>query len=62
MATTFSLKSTEQSIEIEGGYELESTAAGLLTVPEPNVIPPPGNALKAWLQVLSAFFVFFNTW
>ena len=60
MATTSSLE--EHSKEIEGDYELESSAAGILTVPEPNVISPSDSALKAWMQVLSAFFVFFNTW
>ena len=60
MATTFSLE--EHSKEIEGDYGLESAAAGILTVPEPNVIPPSDSALKAWVQVFSAFFVYFNTW
>jgi MFS family permease len=28
----------------------------------PGMIPPPNGGLKAWLQVVGAFGVFFNTW
>lgn len=27
-----------------------------------SVSPPPDGGLVAWLQVLAAFFIFFNTW
>lgn len=29
---------------------------------EKDVSPVPDSGIKAWLQVLGAFFLFFNTW
>ena len=31
-------------------------------IPEPGPGPPPNGGLTAWLQVLGAFFLNFNTW
>lgn len=66
MVTRLSLKSPADGSMIGEYHELESTTNELSAVPEPSLptrIPTPSNnALKAWMQVLSAFFVFFNTW
>lgn len=66
MVTRLSLKSTANGRMIEEYHELESPTTGFSAVPEPSVptrvSTPSDSALKAWMQVLSAFFVFFNTW
>lgn len=43
-------------------HDLESTPAVVSVEPENDTPHHSGAGLKAWLQVLSAFFVFFNTW
>lgn len=51
---------------IEEYHELESTTNEFSAVPESSVPTHisilSDSALRAWMQVLSAFFVFFNTW
>ncbi len=41
---------------------LETPMAAISSDRAGNASHHPGGGLKAWMQVLSAFFVFFNTW
>jgi hypothetical protein len=51
----------EQAADAEAG--LDEKAPGEPPKPAgPPGGPPPNGGLKAWLQVLGGFFLFFNTW
>ena len=61
MARNFSLKSTD-SREDGQDLELSSTMPAGSILPTRDGILSSVGVLKAWMQALSTFFVFFNTW
>lgn len=53
----------EAAYEAAAGEETIATPDnGVVARPPPPVSPPPDGGLKAWLQVLGGFMLFFNTW
>jgi hypothetical protein len=49
-------KHDDESLSLEDGRE------DVLEKPPAQVLGPPNSGLKAWLQVLGSFLLFFNSW
>ncbi|KAF2767929.1 MFS general substrate transporter [Teratosphaeria nubilosa] len=52
------MKSEQSRSDSEQGPELSQQAQH----PSPQADPPPDGGIRAWLQVLGSFILFFNTW
>lgn len=48
--------------EIDEENAIDELSAPQITPAKPKIGDPPNGGLKAWLQVLGAFFIYFNTW
>jgi hypothetical protein len=69
----YNLKMEEKGIlesALQGSRSLQQAARDTLELPTSrlelyrtaSLLPPPDGGLTAWLQVLSGFLIFFNTW
>ncbi|KAE9574040.1 Aspyridones efflux protein apdF [Colletotrichum fructicola] len=48
--------------EIDEENAIDELSAPQITPAKPKIADPPNGGLKAWLQVLGSFFIYFNTW
>ena len=62
MASTIPLDLPLIDKDTETHHGLESPPAAISTGRAEMASRHPSGGFKAWMQVLSAFFVFFNTW
>lgn len=70
--STISGSTTRQGSTLEGIADIEKMPSPVLDLPAAKdeeqsstdtvVDPPPNGGLKAWVQVLACYFLFFNTW
>lgn len=71
-SSTISGSTTRQGSTLEGIADMEKMPRAVLDLPAPKdeeqsstgtvFGPPPNGGLKAWVQVLACYFLFFNTW
>lgn len=61
---TPSVAAVENSLQLPRDVldEHPETPVPLAAMPSQGMPTPPNGGLAAWLQVLGAFFVYFNTW